>query len=119
MRPFPLIVLSALISLGGSACATHHVSDDSAPASQARVDVWNNSSVDMDLYIRAGQRRPIRLGLAPASDTTTFALAPALLVGASLIRFEARPVRGQGEPVLSEPFSVAPGDELHWSIPPQ
>jgi hypothetical protein len=119
MRAFPLIVASALISLGGPACATHQVSGRSAPASQARVEVANNSSLDMDLYVRTGQRRPIRLGLAPASDTTTFALARALLAGAGLIRFEARPVRGQGEPVLSEPFSAAPGDELHWSIPPQ
>jgi hypothetical protein len=119
MRPFPLIVLSAFLSLSGAVCATNSGQGDSAAASQARVDVWNNSSVDMDLYVRTGQRRPIRLGFAPASDTTTFALAPALLAGAGLIRFEARPVRGQGEPVLSEPFSVAPGDDLHWSIPPQ
>jgi hypothetical protein len=119
MRAAPLFVLSTLISLCGPACATHQTGGDSAPASQARVEVINNSSVDMDLYIRTGRERPIRLGLAPASDTTSFALAQALLAGTGLIRFEGRPVRGQGEPVLSEPFSVGPGDDLHWSIPPQ
>ena len=119
MRMSPLLLLSALLNLSGAACASHQVSSDSAPASQARLQVENNSSVDMDLYIRTGRERPVRLGLAPASDTTTFALAPALLAGTGLIRFEARPVRGQGEPVLSEPFSVAPGEEIHWSIPPQ
>jgi hypothetical protein len=119
MRISPLLLLSALLNLSGAACASHQVGSDSAPASQARLQVENNSSVDMDLYIRTGRERPVRLGLAPASDTTTFALAPALLAGTGLIRFEARPVRGQGEPVLSEPFSVAPGEEIHWSIPPQ
>jgi hypothetical protein len=119
MRSLPLILLSAFLSLGTPACATHQVSSDSAPASQARVEVVNNSTIDMDLYVRTGKDRPIRLGLAPASDTTSFALAPALLVGSGLIRFEARPLRARGEPVLSEPFAVGPGDELHWSIPPQ
>ena len=73
----------------------------------------------MDLYVRAGQQRPIRLGFAPGGDRTTFALAPALLAGSGLVRFEARPIRGQGQRVLSEPFTVAPGDTIQWSIPPQ
>jgi hypothetical protein len=119
MRISRLVLLSTLLGLGGAASGANRSPGDSAPTSQARVEVENNSSVDMDLYVRTGRERPVRLGLAPASDTTTFALAPALLAGTGLIRFEARPVRGQGEPVLSEPFSVAPGDELHWSIPPQ
>jgi hypothetical protein len=119
MRTFSLLLLSAFLGLSGPACATHQGAGDSAPAPQARVQVENSSSGDMDLYVRTGRERPIRLGLAPASETTTFALAPGLLAGAGLIRFEARPVRRQGEPVLSEPFSVAPGEDLHWRIPPQ
>jgi hypothetical protein len=77
MRSLPLVLLSAFLGLSGPACATHRVSGDSAPASQARVEVENNSTIDMDLYVRTGRERPNRLGLAPASDTTSFAPAPA------------------------------------------
>jgi hypothetical protein len=119
MRTLPLIVLSTLLSLSSAACASNRGGGESAPASPARVQIENRSSLDMDLYVRTGPQRPIRLGLAPASERTTFALAPGLLAGSGLVRFEARPVRGQGQPVLSEPFSVAPGEDLQWSIPPQ
>jgi hypothetical protein len=108
-----------LVGWSGSACAAHQAGADSAPAEQSRVQVENNSSLDMDLYVRQQGATPVRLGLAPAGEKTTFGLAPGLVAGAGLIRFEARPVRGQGEAVLSDPFAVGRGEELHWSIPPQ
>ncbi len=119
MRTLRRIVVSAFLCLSGPACATHQGNGDSAPAPQSRVLVENNSSVDMDLYVRRQGAPPARLGLAPAGETTTFGLAPGLLAGAGLIRFEARPVRGQGEAALSELFSVPRGEALRWSIPPQ
>jgi hypothetical protein len=119
MRTLWPVVLSVFLSLSGPACATHQAGDDSAPAPQSRVQVENNSSVDMDLYVRRQGASPARLGLAPAAETTTFGLAAALLVGAGLIRFEARPLGKRGEAVVSEPFSAGRGEELHWSIPPQ
>jgi hypothetical protein len=35
----------------------------------------NDSSIDMDLYVRAGQQRPIRLGFAPG-DTIQWSIPP-------------------------------------------
>ena len=118
MRSLRRIVLLAL-SLSGPACGTHQAREDSAPTPQAQVQIENNSSVDMDIYVRRQGASPARLGLAPGGETTTFGLAPGLLVGAGLIRFEARPVGGRGEAVVSEPFSATRGEALHWSIPPQ
>jgi hypothetical protein len=85
----------------------------------ARLIVENRSSVDMDIYARAQTGRATRVGFAPNSETTTFNLVPAVLVGAGSITFEARPVGRRGEAVVSEPFNVSPGDEIEWSIPPQ
>jgi hypothetical protein len=46
-----------------------------------------------------------------------FALPPTVTAGANSIRFEARPVRRGGDPVVSEPFGVR--EEITWSISPQ
>jgi hypothetical protein len=89
------------------------------PAEQTRARIENRSSLDMDIFMRRNDGRAARLGFAPGDQTTTFALPPAFTTGASWIRFEARPVRGTGNPVVSEPFNVKMGDEITWSVPPQ
>lgn len=73
----------------------------------------------MDLSVRRNDGQSSPLGLAPGNETTLFALPPTLVAGAAWMRFEARPRRGTGEPVVSEPFPVKLGDEITWSVPPQ
>jgi hypothetical protein len=96
---------------------------EAAPASEddansARFVVSNRTTQDMDIYaVRTGG--PVRVGFAPASEATTFKLNPGLLAGAGGLRFQARPAQGQGQPVLSEPYDVHPGQEITWDIPPQ
>ncbi|HEX2249310.1 MAG TPA: hypothetical protein VHH32_03130 [Gemmatimonadales bacterium] len=89
------------------------------PNEQTRARIENRSSLDMDMFVRRNDGRISPLGLAPAGETTTFALSPSVTAGAAWVRFEARPVRGSGKVVVSEPFPIQMGDEVSWSVPPQ
>lgn len=118
MRPRPTVLL--LLSLLLPACASHSPPGstpprDDAPAGGGTVSIENHSSRDMDIFvIRRGDR--VRLGFAPAAQTTRFALAPGLIVGAGIVQFLASPTRG-GESVASDSFAFQPGQELHWVVP--
>ena len=89
------------------------------PSNQTRARIENRSSLDVDIYVRRNDGRDSRLGFASGGETTTFALPPTITAGAAWVRFEARPVRGSGEVVVSEPFPVQMGEEISWSVPPQ
>lgn len=110
---------AACLLLATAACAGGSGSGDPAPDSGASVRIENRSSSDMDIYVRPSLDRPVRLGFVPASNTAEFALAHALTAGAAGFYLEARPVRGGGSPVLSEPFNTRTSEEIFWSIPPQ
>jgi hypothetical protein len=109
----------AVLSLvAASACATNQTA--AAPSDfQATLNVENRSNADMDLYVVSERGGSVRLGLAPAAETTSFKLTPSMLAGAGTVRFQGRPVRGGGEPVLSDPYKVRPGEQIDWSLPPQ
>lgn len=119
-----LVLLLALA--GPSACAASTTSDEPAAAgpmpegATARLDVSNRSSVDMDIFlVRSGQRAPI--GLAPASDRTTFTLSRSMLAGGS-VYFEAVPrgsSAGARQPVRSDPVTIGPGQIATFDVPPQ
>ena len=116
MPAFPhytlLLVVTCLV-----ACRTSPGTAE--PSNQTRARIENRSSLDSDIYVRRNDGRNTRLGFAPGNETTTFALPPAMTAGAAWIRFEARPTRGSGEAVLSEPFPVQMGEEIFWSVSPQ
>jgi hypothetical protein len=109
--------LAALLLTAG--CATATSSGTGSGTAPARLQVNNHSSVDFDVYLlRSDQRN--RLGLAPAGQTTSFALSRPLLAGSASIRFEADPTRGSpGRAVLSDPGVVNPGGVIILEIPPQ
>jgi hypothetical protein len=112
--------LSLAALLLAAACSSSSSNQaNPAPAAQARVSIDNRSSLDVDIFVHQQRGITARLGFAPANEVTTFALAPGLIAGAGTIVFEARPVRGGGEPVTSDPFDVRSGEEISWSIPPQ
>jgi len=108
--PVLLPILMALAS-----CASNPAPNRSDGAA---VVVDNRSSLTMDVYLVRRDQPPTRLGFAPANERTRFAISPALVAGAGLIRFEARPSLG-GERTSSDLLSVRPGDQLTWVIPPQ
>jgi hypothetical protein len=107
-----LLLLLTAACLGGTTGNTE-------PREQTRARIENRASLDMDIDVRRNDGRVSRLGLAPGDETTTFALPPTVTAGAAWIRFEARPVRSSGQPVVSEPFPVSMGAEISWSVPPQ
>jgi hypothetical protein len=109
----PAVLLLLILACAG------HKTESPEPNDQTRAKIENRASLDMDIYVRRNDGRINRLGLAPGGETTSFALSPTLTAGAAWIRFEARPVRESGEPVVSEPFPVRMGDEITWSVPPQ
>lgn len=108
-----------LFLLGGIACGSGKAPSTPAPEidDRPRVRIENRSSLDMDIYLLANQR--VRLGFAAAGETTVFALPVGATAGALTVRFEARPVRRSGQPVISEPFGVRESDEIVWLVPPQ
>jgi len=118
MRSFLHASAICLLLVTG-ACAGGSPGGNPTPDSSAKVRIENRSSLDMDIYIRPTSARATRLGFVPASDTAEFALARALTAGSAAFHFEARPVRGSGRPVVSEPFAARAGEEIFWSIPPQ
>ncbi|HUF35519.1 MAG TPA: hypothetical protein VMN37_06190 [Gemmatimonadales bacterium] len=110
--------LLAVALLGSVACAASRT-DESDAAPPTRLEVENRSSLDMDIYVRGERGGTMRIGLAPGGEITSFALTPALLAGAGVVRLEGRPVRGQGQSILSEPYRVQRGSVITWSVPPQ
>ena len=113
-----LIRTSALLLLLTAACRGGGPGSPE-PSEQTRARIENRASLDMDIFVRRNDGRVSRLGFAPSSETTSFALPASITAGAAWIRFEARPVRASGEPTVSEPFPVKMGDEISWSVPPQ
>jgi hypothetical protein len=111
------LYLPAFLLVLATACMSGRTSD-TEPADQTRARIENRASSDMDIFVRRNDGRVSRLGFAPGNETTTFALPTSVTAGAAWVRFEARPVRDGGEPVVSEPFPVRMGDEISWSVPP-
>lgn len=113
-----LLRLPVLLLVISAACHSGRTGN-TEPVDQTRARIENRASLDMDIFVSRNDGRGTPLGFAPGNETTTFALPPSLTAGATWVRFEARPARGAGEPVVSEPFPVRMGDEISWSVPPQ
>lgn len=116
--PVALLLLIAPLGFACSSSSSGNTPGGPAPAAGAQLVVENRASQDMDIYVLGAGGAASRVGMAPASETTTFTLSPALIVGAKSLRFQGRPIGG-GQPVLSDPYDVRSGTEVNWSIPPQ
>lgn len=116
VRRLPLLLIGL-----ACACATHQPAGEpgpsEAPAGQARLQVINRSSHDVDVYLEHGGQRS-RLGVAPAEKTTRFSLGSAQVVGAGVMRFIAVPIGGSGEVGATEPVSLQTGQVLTLDVPP-
>lgn len=114
--PVLLLVLLTLSCSSGGAPDTSPAPDS---GDQLRARIENRASLDMDIFAVRNDGERIRLGFVPGSETAVFALPATVTSGSTTIRFEARPVRRGGEPVVSEIFGVHTGEEIAWSISPQ
>ncbi len=116
-------VLLVLLPACSSSTADPAPQPAAAPEGQnARLDVSNRSSFDMDVFaIRSGQR--IRLGTAPGGETSRFTLSPGVIVGGGTLYFEAVPSRRVGADsggiVRTDNAQVRAGDVISLDVPPQ
>lgn len=116
-------ILLALLPACASTTADPAGEPAPAPEGQnARLDVSNRSSFDMDVFaIRGGQR--IRLGTAPGGETSRFTLSPGVIVGGGSVYFEAVPARrvgvDSGGIVRTDNAQVRAGDVISLDVPPQ
>jgi hypothetical protein len=113
----PVLLLLLAAACAGGASGKQNESPE--PGDQTRARIENRASLDMDIFVRRNDGRVSRLGFAPGEETTSFALPTSVTAGAAWIRFEARPVRRGGDPVVSEPYQVRMGEEISWSVSPQ
>ncbi len=111
----------ALVLAGTGACTAAPAVQPAkvTPVKAGQLEVVNHSSLDMDLFlIRHGGQRS-RLGLAPGSATTRFALTPAQVAGAGPVVFQAVPTLRVGQAVTSDPVAANQKDAFTLDIPPQ
>jgi hypothetical protein len=85
-------------------------------AARIAVEVTNNNTLDVDVFVVAGQQR-IRLGSVVTGQTQTFEL-PAQAANAGQVRLAADPV-GSRNAYLSDPVSVADGQKIRFVVAPQ
>ncbi len=120
MRRYRLLL--SLLALPLPACAARSApaigdAEVSANSGQARLEVVNRATADMDVYVEHGGQRS-RLGLAPAGQTTRFSVGSAQFVGVGLVRFLALPIGGTGRSSSTEPIPVQRGQVLSLDVPP-
>ncbi len=111
------LLLLLTLACGGSGAPNPAPDPDSSDVPHVRID--NRASLDMDVFAVRNDGERIRLGFVSGGEKAVFALPATVTSGATTIRFEARPVRRGGDPVVSEIFGVHTGEEIAWSIPPQ
>jgi hypothetical protein len=80
------------------------------------VQVDNQGFLDMTVYAsRSGQR--VRLGIATGNSKTNFPIPSSVMSGLTSLRFIADPIGGNRASVSQE-ITVAPGDTVVMTIPP-
>ena len=81
------------------------------------VEVDNRGFSDMNVYVARSAQR-VRLGMAPGHSTTLLDVPHGLVSGLTPLRFIADPIGGTRASV-SEEITVAPGDTVVMTIPPE
>jgi hypothetical protein len=116
-RHSALLVLLLTLACGGGGAP--NPAPDPESGDQPRVRIDNRASLDMDIYAVRNDGERVRLGFLSGGERAVFALPATVTSGTTTIRFEARPVRRGGDPIISEIFGVHAGEEIAWSISPQ
>lgn len=105
----------ALVFLIAGSCwlARRGAKEDEAPERETLLVVENQHSSDVTVYVMRGAARA-RLGTVTSMRTETF-VVPRILVGSVVdLRLVADPIGG--EPYVSEPVSVGPGDQIQFRL---
>ena len=117
-RTATMSLLLGALSLGAAACSRNSKEDEAAePVPATTIRVENRAFLDMTIYVYRGPQR-LRLGTANGNSTSRFTIPSSLIFGATPLRFQADPI-GSSRASISEEVTVAPGDEVTLTIPPQ
>ena len=115
-RAVTMVLVMACLALA-SACSRNKNPDEMAePVPPTRLRVENQAFLDMTIYVYRSSQR-IRLGTATGNSVTRLTIPANLIFGATPLRFQADPIGGSRAPISSE-ITVAPGDEVVLTIPP-
>ena len=107
----------ALFIVALVACRTMAPGSGSTDQNQrTAVQVDNRGFADMTVYAARSAQR-VRLGMAPGNSTTLLNVPHGLVSGLTPLRFIADPIGGT-RPSVSEEITVAPGDTVVMTIPP-
>lgn len=111
-------MLALVVAAVAAGCSRSKPSDEPLePTPVTRLRVQNQAFLDMTIYVFRGPQR-LRLGTANGNSTSRFTIPSSLIFGATPLRFQADPI-GSNRASISEEVTVAPGDEVTLTIPPQ
>lgn len=115
-RALAVVMMLACLALA-SACSLNNDPEEAAePVPPTRLRVENQAFLDMTIYVYRSSQR-VRLGTATGNSVTRMTIPANLIFGATPLRFQADPIGGNRAPITSE-ITVAPGDEVVLTIPP-
>ncbi|MGH3999862.1 MAG: hypothetical protein ACRDTJ_20655 [Pseudonocardiaceae bacterium] len=117
-RTLSLRLLLPLLVATGAGCGGNPDPGDIDPNAPATVEVRNLGFSDMTIYVLTGTANRVRLGLVTGHSNQSLTIPSYLVRGGQSLRFLADPVGSNRTPV-SEEMSVAPGDAVTLTIPPQ
>lgn len=107
--------LLSLFAVAALACGGQGGPREPQPRTTLEVD--NQASLDMTIYVlRSGGGRE-RLGTSTAHTRMTFTIPERLMFGLTPLRFQADPIGANRAPVSQE-ITVSPGDNVRLIIPP-
>jgi hypothetical protein len=111
------MMLVASLALASACSLTRNENEQPAePVPPTRLRVDNQAFLDMTIYVYRNSQR-VRLGTATGNSVTRLTIPPNMIFGATPLRFQADPIGGNRTPISSE-ITVAPGDEVVLTIPP-
>ena len=106
----------AVVVLGIAACSGFSRGSDPTRGGPTVLQVDNQGFLDMTVYaLRSSQR--VRLGSAAGNNRTNLTIPSDLVFGLTPLRFIADPIGGNRASVSQE-ITVAPGDTVVMTIPP-
>ena len=111
------ILLAGLgLLLAASACSGNRARQ-STPDAPAVLEVQNDGTMDMTIYVYARGGTRNRLGTAIAHRTSHFTIPQRLMFGLTSMQFQADPIGAGARPITRE-ITVEPGDTVVMNIPP-
>jgi hypothetical protein len=109
-----LFRLGLVVLLAGCSARTR----PQAPDAPTVLEVQNQTTFDMTIYVLRTVGARQRLGNVTATTTAWFTIPQRLIFGLTPLRFQADPLGGSADPVTQE-ITVEPGDTVVLILPPR